>query len=86
MAHDVSEYITFLGKNKGPDQRVVVYMMLAVVFTVYPISYLFTKYHYINCYSHRMEIYAVKEGGYKKFREKAFKTHKSFGNWLGGHS
>jgi len=50
---------------------------------MYPISYLFTKYHYVNCYSHRLEVYAVKNGGYKKFREKMFKTHKTPGNWLG---
>jgi hypothetical protein len=50
------------------------------------VSYLFTKYHYVNTYSHRLELYAVKNGGYKKFREKAFKTHKTSGNWLGAYS
>jgi len=86
MAHDVSEYITYLGSSKVPDQKVVINMILFVSFTMYPISYLFTKYHYVNTYSHRLELYAVKNGGYKKFREKAFKTHKSHGNWLGAYS
>jgi ubiquinol-cytochrome c reductase cytochrome c1 subunit len=86
MAHDVAEYISFLGKNKQPDQKVVVSMMLAVVATFYPISYMFTKYHYVNTYSYRLEVYAVKSGGYKKFREKMFKTNKTQGNWLGNYS
>ena len=47
---------------------------------------LFTKYHYVNCYSYRFEVYAVKNGGYKKFREKMFRTHKTPGNWLGQYS
>lgn len=86
MAHDVAEYISYLGKNKSCDQKVVVAMMLGVVATFYPISYLFTKYHYVNTYSYRLELYAVKSGGYKKFREKMFKTHKVNGNWLGLYS
>ena len=61
-------------------------MMLAVVATFYPLSYLFTKAHYVNTYSYRMELYAVKGGGYKKFREKMFKTHKTPGNWAGNYS
>ena len=28
MAHDVAEYIAYLGKNKAPDQKIVVMMML----------------------------------------------------------
>jgi hypothetical protein len=76
MAHDVSEYLSFVAKAKVPDQKIVLCMILAISFTMYPISYLFTKYHYVNCYSHRLEVYAVKNGGYKKFREKMFKTHK----------
>jgi len=86
MAHDVSEYLSYLAKSKVPDTKVVLSMILFVTFTFYPISYLFTKYHYINTYSHRFEVYAVKNGGYKKFREKAFKTHKVPGNWLGAYS
>merc|ERR1712004_161285 len=80
MAHEVAEYISFLGRNKVPDTMIVISMVLCVVATFYPISYLFTKQHYINTYSHRFEMYAVKNGGYKKFREKMFKTHKSAGN------
>jgi hypothetical protein len=86
MAHDVAEYISYLGKSKTPDQKIVVFMMLGVVATFYPISYLFTKYHYVNTYSYRLELYAVKSGGYKKFREKMFKTHKTSGNWLGAYT
>lgn len=86
MAHDVAEYISYLGKSKGPDQKIVVSMMLAVVATFYPISYMFTKYHYVNTHSYRLELYAVKNGGYKKFREKMFKTNKTPGNWLGNYS
>jgi len=86
MAHDVAEYISYLGKSKTPDQKVVVSMMLAVVATFYPISYMFTKYHYVNTYSYRLEVYAVKNGGYKKFREKMFKTNKTMGNWHGNYS
>lgn len=86
MAHDVSEYISFLGAYKVPDTKIVIAMVFIGSAIFYPISYLFTKYHYINTYSHRMEVYAVKNGGYKKFREKAFRTHKTHGNWLGAHS
>ena len=86
MAHDVSEYIMYLGKSKVPDTKVVIGIGIALMCTFYPVSYLFTKYHYVNTYSHRLEVYAVKNGGYKKFREKAFKTHKPNGNWLGAYS
>lgn len=86
MAHDVAEYISYLGHNKQPDQKIVVAMMLGVVALIYPISYMFTKYHYVNTYSYRLELYAVKSGGYKKFRETMFRTHKTNGNWLGAYS
>ena len=86
MAHDVSEYIAYLGKSKVPDTKVVISMLLILTATFYPVSYMFTKYHYVNTYSHRVELYAMRTGGYKKFREKAFKTHKTSGNWLGAYS
>lgn len=86
MAHDVSEFLTYYSKNKVPDTKVVICMIGFIVATVYPVSYLFTKYHYVNTYSHRFEVYAVKNGGYKKFREKMFKTHKVPGNWHGAYS
>ena len=86
MANDVAEYISFLGRNKVPDLMVMISMVLCVVATFYPISYMFTKAHYVNTYSYRFEMYAVKTGGYKKFREKMFKTHKTAGNWLGAFS
>ena len=86
MAHDVSEYIAFLGAYKVPDTKIVLSMVLIASMVFYPISYMFTKYHFVNAYSHRLECYAMKSGGYKKFREKAFKTHKTSGNWLGAYS
>lgn len=86
MAHDVSEYLMFVARAKVPDTKMVLLMVMAVGATMFPISYLFTKYHFINCASHRLEVYALKSGGYKKFREKAFRTHKVPGNWLGQHS
>ena len=86
MAHDVSEFIKFLGASKWPDQRVTTFLALTICAFVFPISYLFTKYHYINCYSYRFEVYAVKNGGYKKFREKMFRTHKTPGNWMGAYT
>ena len=86
MAHDVSEYLHFVSKAKVPDMKMQINIALAITFTIFPVSYLFTKYHYINCHSHRFEVYAVKNGGYKKFREKAFRTHKIPGNWLNQYS
>lgn len=86
MAHDVSEYLSYLDAYKVPDTKVCIGMIFGMSLVFYPISYLFTKYHYVNTYSHRLEVYAVKNGGYKKFREKMFKTHKVTGNWLGNHS
>ena len=86
MAHDVSEYLMFVSRSKAPDQKVVLMTILAIAATFYPVSYFFTKYHYVNTYSYRFEIYAVKNGGYKKFREKMFKSHKIPGNWLGAFS
>ena len=87
MAHDVSEYLAYIARSKVPDQKVVIGMIGCIVLTFYPVSYFFTKYHYVNTYSHRFEVYAVSSGkGYKKFREKMFKTHKIPGNWLGAYS
>jgi len=86
MAHDVSEYIMYLSRSKIPDTKVVMSMITFICATFFPVSYFFTKYHYVNTYSHRFEIYAVKNGGYKKFREKMFKSHKISGNWHGNFS
>jgi hypothetical protein len=86
MAHDVSEYLAYIARNKVPDTKVVICMIGFIIATFYPVSYFFTKYHYVNTYSHRHEVYAVKNGGYKKFREKMFKSHKIPGNWLGQYS
>jgi hypothetical protein len=86
MAHDVSEYLTYLSKNRVPDTKVIICMIGFICATIFPVSYLYTKYHYVNTYSHRFEVYAVKNGGYKKFREKMYKTHKVPGNWLGSYS
>ena len=86
MAHDVSEYLCYISRSKVPDTKVVIGMIGLICATFYPVSYLFTKYHYVNTYSHRFEVYAVKNGGYKKFREKMFKSHKIPGNWLGSFS
>ena len=86
MAHDVSEYLMFVARNRVPDTKVVICLTLAIIGTIFPVSYFFTKYHYVNCYSHRFEVYAVKNGGCKKFREKMFRTHKIPGNWLGQYS
>jgi len=86
MAHDVSEYLSFVAGSRTPDEKVVLMMTMFIVATFYPVSYIFTKYHYVNCHSHRLEVYAVKNGGYKKFREKMWKSHKIPGNWLGNFS
>jgi len=86
MAHDVAEYVAYIAKVKWPDTKVIFMMCLGICLTFHSVSYLFTKFHYVNCHSHRFEVYAVKNGGYKKFREKAFKTAKVPGNWLGAYS
>ena len=86
IRHHEDENMPKTENYEEPDTKVVINMLVAVSLTMYPISYLFTKFHYINTYSHRLELYAVKNGGYKKFREKAFKTHKTHGNWLGAYS
>merc|ERR1712167_97895 len=52
MAHDVSEYLMFVSRARVPDQKIILCLALAVAATIYPISYMFTKYHYVNCYSH----------------------------------
>ena len=86
MAHDVSEYITYLQKSKYPDTKVLLWLIVSMSAFFYATSYTFTKAHYINTYSYRFEVYAVKNGGYKKFRQKMFKSHKIPGNWLGNFS
>jgi hypothetical protein len=86
MAHDVSEYLEFVAKSKVPDTKVIMQMIIYISATFYAASYFYTKYHFVNTYSHRFEVYAVKNGGYKKFREKMFKSHKIPGNWLGNFS
>lgn len=86
MAHDVSEYLSFVGRAKVPDTKAVINLILIMYMALYPISYLYTKYHFVNILSYRFEVYAVKNGGYKKFREKMFKTHKIPGAWVGQYS
>ena len=80
MAHDVSEYLMYIARDRAPDTKVIIWTTLFIFMTIYPISYLYTKYHMVNLLSHRFEVYAVKNGGYKKFREKMFKTNKVPGN------
>ena len=38
------------------------------------------KYHFVNILSQGFEVYEVKNGGYKKFREKMYKTSTISGN------
>ena len=86
MAHDVSEYLSYIYKSKYPDERVLIWMGFAMFSMFYCVSHLYTRYHYVNLYSYRFEVYAVKNGGYKKFRQKMWKTHKIPGNWSGQFS
>lgn len=81
MAHDVSEYLSFINRSKVPDLKVSLSILGFLSLFYFPISYHFTKYHFVNILSHRFEVYAVKSGGYKKFREKIFKTHKTHTNY-----
>lgn len=83
MAHDVSEYLQYCARHRGPDDKVVAYLAMICLSTFFPAAYLIAKYHYVNCYSHRLEAYAVKTGGYKKFRDKMWRTAKVDGNWRG---
>lgn len=76
MAHDVSEFLYFMSARSIPDLKLVQAMIFGFIFIYYPMTYLFTKYHFVNTMSHRVEMYAIKNGGYKKFREKMFRTHK----------
>merc|ERR1711957_724216 len=46
MAHDVAEYISYLGRSKVPDIKVVLMMTLCICATFMPVSYLFSKYHH----------------------------------------
>jgi len=74
MAHDVSEYLKYLSGCKQPDTKLIICMIGCIIASFYPISYLFTKYHYVNCHSHRFEVYAVKNGGYKKIQRKGLQN------------
>ena len=69
MAHDVSEFLSYLSSYKTPDTKIVMIMTVLIGLTFFPIGYLFSKYQLVNAFSHRFEVYAVKNGGYKKFRE-----------------
>jgi ubiquinol-cytochrome c reductase cytochrome c1 subunit len=81
MAHDVSEYLQFVSRAKIPDTKTLIWFAVIMFGCWYPVSWFMTKYHFVNILSHRLEVYAVKNGGYKKFREKMFKTHKIPGNY-----
>lgn len=76
MAHDVAEYLCFVGRARVPDLKVVLMMLTIFNMIFLPINFMFTRQHYINTMCNRFEVYAVKNGGYKKFREKMFRTHK----------
>lgn len=76
MAHDVSEYLQFVGRARGPDFKVVLYTIIGITAFYYPLLFMFNRYHFINIQSSRFEVYALKSGGYKKFREKMWKTAK----------
>jgi len=86
MAHDVSEYLVFLGRATIPDEKMMLQMLMFMLAIWMPASYMMTKYHYVNTQSLRFETYALKSGGYKKFRNTAYKRYKTHGNWLGAFS
>jgi len=86
MAHDVSEYLAFVGRSKIPDLKVILMMMIIFNLIFLPLNFMFTRQHYINNVCNRFEVYAVKNGGYKKFREKMFRTHKIPINLMGQYS
>ena len=86
MAHDVSEYLFFIGRAKVPDLKVTMSIIIALCMVYYPVQFMFTRYHFVNLHSFRFEVYALKSGGYKKFREKMFKTAKIPENYTGLYS
>ena len=36
MAHDVSEYLMFVGRARVPDQKIMLCLALAIAATIYP--------------------------------------------------
>ncbi len=86
MAHDVSEYLAFITNSKKGDQKVMITVTLAMLFTFYPLIYFSSKYHLLNTQCYRYELYAMRSGGYRKFRDKMFRTHRTPGNWQGWFS
>ena len=70
-----------MSRSKIPDTKTLIWFAVIMFGCWYPVSWFMTKYHFVNILSHRLEVYAVKNGGYKKFREKMFKTHKIPGNY-----
>lgn len=86
MAHDVSEYLAFITNSKKGDQKVYITLALLMLGTFYPMIYFYSKYHLINTQCYRYEMYAIRGGGYRKFRDKMFRTHRTPGNWQGWFS
>ena len=83
MAHDVSEFLMYVADPHGPDRRVDLFIIAGVVLTVFPLLFMVNRYHAINSFSYREELYAIKNGGYKKFRDTMFKNT---GNFNGSYS
>lgn len=81
MAHDVSEFLYFMSAKNFPDVKLVQAMIIGFFMFYWPLNYMFAKYHFVNTLSHRLEMYAIKDGGYKKFREKMFRSAKLHVNY-----
>ena len=60
MAHDVSEYLMFLSRDRIPDTKVIIWYFLIVTTIFYFISYFYTKYLFVNILSERFDVYAIK--------------------------
>lgn len=54
MAHDVSEYLSFVSNQKKPDHKIMMTIMFAMLFTFYPLTYFYSKYHLVNTYAYRL--------------------------------
>ena len=54
MAHDVSEYLSFVSNQRKPDHKIMMTIMFAMLFTFYPLTYFYAKYHLVNTYAYRL--------------------------------
>ena len=84
MAYDLTEFLSFLDYGHIPDRKFdltrypLVFTLSFAVWSIFPLGliFLYRRHQIINALSYRMEVYGLRSGGFRRFRERFINHNK----------